>query len=116
MLNFGARPRAQEPVSGRWREALTVKVRCKAADGSRSKLLTLAAIDEGKGVSKASADLRFAAAVAWFGMNLHDSKYEGTYTLDGVIELDASSLGREPGAYRSEFVELARKVKELTEG
>jgi len=94
-------------------ETLMLKLRYKAPDGEKSKLLVLPVTDGGKSFSHASADFRFAAAVASFGMILRESKHKGNYTIDGVIELAASSLGHDESPYRTEFLALARKAKNL---
>ncbi|HUS91016.1 MAG TPA: VWA domain-containing protein [Phycisphaerae bacterium] len=94
-------------------ELLTLKLRYKEPDAEASKLLTLPIRDDGRGASAASADFRFAAAVASFGMLLRDSRHRGNATMDGVIELAAGSLGRDEGPYRREFLDLAGKAKQL---
>jgi len=100
-------------AAARGPEMLTVKLRYKEPDGRRSKLLTFPVRDDGRNIAKAPADLRFAAAVASFGMLLRGSQHKGNYTMDGVVELAASSLGRDESPYRAEFVALARKAKKL---
>jgi len=94
-------------------ETLTLKLRYKPPDGETSALLTFPVTDAGRRASQASADFRFAAAVASFGMLLRESKYAGNYTFDAVVELAASSLGPDPSPYRQEFVDLARTAGRL---
>jgi Ca-activated chloride channel family protein len=94
-------------------ETLTLKLRYKAPDGEKSKLLVFPVADDAKSFSDASADFRFAVAVAAFAMILRDCEHKGNYTIDGVIELAGSSLGNDESPYRIEFVELARKAKRL---
>jgi Ca-activated chloride channel family protein len=94
-------------------EMLTLKLRYKQPDGETSTLMTQRVVDAGTAINAASEDLRFAAAVACFGMLLRDSDYAGNYTLDAVEELAEASRGKDTGGYRKEFVELiqtARKV------
>jgi len=59
----------------------------------------------------ASEDMRFATAVAAFGMLLRDSKYSGSAKLDGVIAVAEKALGDDPHGYRLEFLDLARRAK-----
>jgi len=95
-------------------EALTVKLRYKRPDGDKSRLIERGVVDEGLGFDRASEDLRFAAAVAGFGMLLRDSPHRGNLTYESVLEEAGASLGRDPSGYRKEFVELVRKAKGLT--
>ncbi len=97
-------------------ELLTVKVRYKQPDGDKSTLLSRGVRDEGKTMSQASEDFRFAASVAAFGMVLCDSRYKGSYTLDAVAESASSSCGADKGGYRKEFVELIAKAKKIIAG
>jgi Ca-activated chloride channel family protein len=101
-------------------ELLFVKVRYKAPDGRRSHLLEhpLPARDLDRRLDQASTDLRFAAAVAAWGMILRDSEYAGAMTLEEVARLAAGSRGADPRGYRAEFVRLveatpARRGPEL---
>ena len=68
-------------------------------------------VDEGIEFSRASGDLKFAAAVAGFGMLLRDSKYKGTLTYDGVLEIAGQTLEDDPAGYRKEFMGLVRKAR-----
>ncbi len=54
-------------------EMLTVKLRYKKPESDKSELLERAVVDDGKQFANASADFKFAAAVAEFGMLLRDS-------------------------------------------
>ncbi len=63
---------------------------------------------------KTSADFRFAASVAGFGLSLRDSKYLGDYDMNKLIGLAKSGLGDDEGGYRAEFVRLVQVAKELT--
>jgi Ca-activated chloride channel family protein len=61
-----------------------------------------------------SSDIRFAAAVAAFGMLLRDSEHKGTATYEGVLELARAGQGQDPGGYRSEFLQLVETAQSLT--
>jgi Ca-activated chloride channel family protein len=97
-------------VSG---ELLTLKMRFKEPEGDLSRKLEWPVTDAGTSFSEATDDFRFAAAVASFGLELRGSKYRGNATLDATAEIAASSLGRDAGGYRTEFIELVRRAKEL---
>ena len=70
-------------------------------------------VDQGVDFGRASGDLKFAAAVAGFGMLLRDSKYKGTITFDGVLEIAGQTIEEDASGYRKEFSELVRKAREI---
>jgi Ca-activated chloride channel family protein len=92
------------------RELLTVKLRAKRPEGDTSALTEVPLADAGAGFDAASADLRFAAAVAAFGMILRDSEHKGTASLELVEEIGGTALGADAGGYRAEFLDLVRKA------
>jgi Ca-activated chloride channel family protein len=87
-------------------ELMTVKLRYKQPDASRSRLERIAVADPGS--HQGSANLRFTAAVAGFGMLLRDSEHRGDLGFDCVATLAGSALGEDPNGYRHEFVRLVR--------
>jgi Ca-activated chloride channel family protein len=95
-------------------ESMVVKLRYKPPAGDESRLIRVGLTDGGgDGVSRASDDLRFAAAVAGFGMLPRDSPHKGSLTYDAVLELASSASNRDPHGYRREFLTLARKARML---
>ncbi|MFM7290824.1 MAG: vWA domain-containing protein [Planctomycetia bacterium] len=98
------------------RELLTVKLRWKKPDGDESTLEETVLGERGGAFEQASGDLRFAAAVAAFGMILRDSGYKGEATLPLVARIAGGSLGRDAGGYRAEFLDLVRKAEALRGG
>lgn len=94
-------------------ELLTVKLRYKPPEGNTSTLLQFPVADEGKSFNETSKDYRFAAAVASFGMLLRESEYKGNTTYDAVQEIAQESVGSDEFGYRSEFLGLVQKAKEL---
>jgi len=103
-----AKPALDGPAS---RELLTVKLRWKQPEGDTSTLREVPLAEKGGAFDAASADLRFAAAVAAFGMILRDSPHKGTATLPFAAELAGSALGRDEGGYRAEFLDLVRRAE-----
>jgi Ca-activated chloride channel homolog len=95
------------------KELLTVKLRYKQPDGDASKLIETPVADTGATAERASADFKFASAVAAFGMLLRDSQYKGEATFASVRELAAASKGQDPGGYRAEFLALVEKAATL---
>ena len=57
--------------------------------------------------------MRFAQAVAAFGMKLRNSEYKGNVTLNMVLELLGEGFNFDPYGHRAEFAELVRKASEL---
>ncbi|MDE2975255.1 MAG: von Willebrand factor type A domain-containing protein [Gemmatimonadota bacterium] len=91
-------------------EMMYVKVRYKDRDGTTSRLLEHAVADRS---GTGSTDLRFAAAVAGFGMLLRDSDHAGTLTLDDVVKLAEKGKGGDPRGYRGEFIRLVEATRDL---
>jgi Ca-activated chloride channel homolog len=97
-------------------EMLTVKLRYKKPDGDRSELVERAAIDAGDNFENAAVDLKFAAAVAEFGMILRDSEYKGNGTFASVLTWAQEGKGSDANGYRAGFIELVRKAQALKRG
>jgi Ca-activated chloride channel family protein len=98
------------------RELLTVKLRWKRPDGDTSVLEEVPLVDRGGAFERASVDLRFASAVAAFGMILRGSDQKGDATLPMVAKIAAGALGPDRGGYRAEFLDLVRKAETLRDG
>ena len=94
-------------------EMVTVKLRHKKPDGETSELTERSFTDNGSKFENAPADLKFAAAVAEFGMILRDSQYKGKGTLGALIEWAMEGKGRDTAGYRAGFIEMARKAQTL---
>jgi Ca-activated chloride channel family protein len=98
------------------KEMLTIKLRFKRPDGDKSELLERAVVDDGKQFANASADFKFAAAVAEFGMLLRDSEFKGSGTLDAVLQWAQEGKSADTNGYRAGFLELVRKAQALKRG
>ena len=92
-------------------ELLTLKLRYKDPEGDKSKLIETAVKDANQTYAQASEDLRFAAAVAGFGLMLRESEFKGDLTLGAVLELAEASRTTDENGYRAEFVELVKKAR-----
>ena len=93
-------------------EICTVKLRYKEPDGQTSKLIEKTLRDEDVPVARMSADFKFAAAVASFGMLLRGSRYAGDASMSSVIALAQESAGSD--TKKLEFVSLARQAMGLS--
>jgi Ca-activated chloride channel family protein len=96
-------------------DLFTVKMRYKAPDVESSTRIEQTVRDEGHDDAAASEDLKFAAAVAEFGMLLRDSPHKGTATFGAAQELAEASIGTDAAGYRREFVQLIRTARKLAE-
>jgi Ca-activated chloride channel family protein len=106
--------RYQQPskTDSRGDELLTVAMRYKAPDGERSMLVTqpVRAADGRRG---ASESMRFASAVAGFGMLLRHSPNAGSLTWDDVLTLARGARGSDEDGYRADFIRLAEIARSL---
>jgi Ca-activated chloride channel family protein len=94
-------------------ETLIVRIRCKAPDGKTSREIERIAVDNGGAYAAASTDMRFAGAVAEFGMILGESSFRGKASIDHVIETASGARGADANGDRAEFVRLAETCKSL---
>jgi Ca-activated chloride channel family protein len=93
-------------------ELLTLKLRYKEPEAETSRLLTQAVIDETTPISRASENLRFAAAVAELGLLLRDSPFKSGASYEQAAQL-AASAGDDPEGYRTEFRALLTAAERL---
>jgi Ca-activated chloride channel family protein len=94
-------------------EILTVRLRYKDADATQSQGFELPVVDRDSEFVDATDDFQFAAAVAAYGMLLRKSAHAGNATFDSVREIAVNSAGLDPNGYRSEFVQLVERAREL---
>ncbi len=105
----------REGKAQRRANSFVVNLRYKKPNEDKSEPLVYPVVDDGVDFGRASGDLKFAAAVAGFGMLLRDSKYKGTITFDGVLEIAGTVSEGDQSGYRKEFMGLVRKAKEIRE-
>ena len=89
-------------------EIFTVNVRYKEPDEDESKLNSYVCTVDNYN-AKGSDNLRWAAAVASYGMYLKDSQYMGTTDKELVLDLAKSVAGWEDDDYKSEFISLVEE-------
>lgn len=88
-------------------ELLTVSLRYKAPNGDTSKLMSYP-VEADSYQKDMSPNLRFAAAVAEFGMVLRDSENRGNATYETVMQLAEPCVTMWSDGYRKEFLELVK--------
>lgn len=92
-------------------ELAMLRVRYKPAAGGDSRLIERPISQD---TTKASDDLRFAAAVAAFAQQLKgDGRYTGNMSLKDTAALARSARGDDPFGLRNEFVQLVELAQSL---
>jgi len=106
-LKYQQNPTQPRNSSNEW---MTVKFRYKKPDGNDSRLLQHSIGDNLVTIENASENLRFAAAVAEFGMVLNHSAYKQHSSYAEIISLANRALGKDENGYRKEFVSLVSRA------
>jgi len=96
-------------------ELLFLKLRYKSPKGGKSTLVRYPIGDDGRDFARATADFRFAASVAAFGMLLRGSKYSGQASWAKVLAWARPGVTPtlDPKGYRAEFMHLVGKASRL---
>ena len=84
-------------------ELLTVKFRYKKPDGDKSIEMVHITADD---VLEVSEDMKFASAVALFGMQIRESQFHNNSKTEDVIALAEAGRGKDKEGYRAEFIRL----------
>lgn len=93
--------------------AFNIDFRYKEPDSDVSQGLELDIFNNGNVFNAASADHRFAASAASFGLLLRDSEFKGNTDFDKIKDWARNSDNYDPYGYKSEFLELIEKAKDL---
>ncbi|NRR92629.1 von Willebrand factor type A domain-containing protein [Winogradskyella undariae] len=91
-------------------ELFTVKFRYKKPNEDKS--IEMVHVQDTK-IALASNDMKFASAVALFGMQLRNSKYFNGASTDKVIELAQNGRGDDVDGFRAEFIRLVKSYNNL---
>jgi Ca-activated chloride channel family protein len=102
-----------DPKAFKSKEILTVNLRYKAPDANKSRLIRHPLVDRAVSLNRASADFKFSAAVASFGMLLRESEFKGDASYERVLELARAGKGQDYHGYRAEFIQLVEKTRLL---
>lgn len=87
-------------------EWMMVKLRYKAPNGNKSKLLTASVLDQNIKWEDSSENFRFSAAVGGFAMVLRNSAYKGDLTLSKIAQWAKAARSKDEYGYRAEFIDL----------
>jgi len=92
-------------------ELFLLKLRYKEPEGDKSALIEIPVVQAPVSIESASADTRFVAAVAAFGMTLRNSPHKGVASLDMAQTLAGSALNNDEA--RKEFLDMIVTAKTL---
>lgn len=87
-------------------ELATIKFRYKKPNGDKSIEMVSTIASDSKSLNTASDDYKFTAAVAWFGLNLRDSKLVSNKSLVAIKKLAKEGLANDDEGYKAEFIRL----------
>ena len=111
LLNDPLRYGAATATEGAAAEVGFLRLRWKAPGEDTSTLVETPIT----GTEGASAETRFAAAIAGYGQLLQGSVYLGDWGWDQAIELAVQNRGEDPFGYRIEAVNLMRLAQSLSQ-
>lgn len=94
-------------------ELLTVSLRYKAPNGDKSKRINYP-VEADSFRKEMPWNLRFAAAVAEFGMVLRDSEKKGTADYESIMSLAEPCVTMWSDSYRKEFLELVQTAERIS--
>lgn len=63
-------------------------------------------------MANSSNDLKFSAAVAWFGLKLRDSKFVSNKSMSDIKKLAKEGLAYDDQGYRAECIRLMDAVNQ----
>lgn len=109
------REKKEVKLSGNTSDLLTVKLRYKQPDKSKSIYLDTVIKNESVSFKVTSENFRWSAAVASFGMILRDSDYKNEVSFKEVIKLAKGAKGEDEDGYRAEFIRLLETAELLAE-
>ena len=91
-----------------------VRLRYKLPDASESKLIKHTQRASRSKMASGSSEMRFAAAVAAFGLLLKKSEHKGSLSWRQLQRLAEDAVGQHPSKYRQEFLELVGIAAKLS--
>jgi Ca-activated chloride channel homolog len=107
----------QQPPANRSEsdELMQVKLRYKTPTGQKSQLISQPIADSTGTISTASANLKFASAVAMYGMMLRSSELKGDTNYASILDLAKQAKGEDQRGYRQAFIELVESSQKLSQ-
>ena len=105
----------QKVSKGTANEYAYLNLRYKEPNQSKSLLISQPIAVGSKPLASASADTRFALAVAAYGQQLKGGEYNGKMGWNEILNLAQSASQSDPYALRAEFVDLVKTAKSLSQ-
>lgn len=93
-------------------ELATIKFRYKKPDGDKSIEMIQVIDNKSVALDKASDDLKFSSAVAWFGLKLRDSKLIADKSSEEIVKLAKQGISNDGDGYKAEFIRLVETSKQ----
>ena len=78
---------------------------------TQSRLLNHTIGQGGNPISQSSENMRFAAAITCFGLQMKQSEYKGNSSKSMVLDLGKNAVSFDPNGFRTEFLELIKNVE-----
>mgnify|MGYP003574981945 CR=1 FL=1 len=104
--------RAPQTINGNYsNELATIKFRSKKPNEDKSTEIVEVISNTALKPEETSDDYKFAAAVAWFGLKLRDSKLISDKDAKHIINLAEQGLQNDPDGYKAEFIRLVKMVE-----
>ena len=105
---------AKQGSTAKTDEYAYINLRYKLPNAKHSKLLSHAVKAEPKALAQASADTRFAIAVAAYAQQLQGGQYNAAMDWAQIIDLAEQAKLSDPYGLRAEFIELAKIASSLS--
>ncbi len=96
-------------------EIATIKTRYKSPKDSTSIEFNKPVENKALPFSDANENFRFSTSVAMFGMILRESEFKQNSSYEQVLQIAKNSKGDDNENYRSEFVQLVKTAKSISE-
>jgi len=93
-------------------ELATIKFRYKKPDGDKSIEMVQVIDNKSVTMGKASDDMKFSTAVAWFGLKLRDSKLIADKSSEEIVKLAKQGNSNDAEGYKAEFIRLVETSKQ----
>jgi Ca-activated chloride channel family protein len=93
-------------------ELATIKFRYKKPDGDKSIEMIQVIENKSIAIEKASNDMKFSSAVAWFGLKLRDSKLITEKSSVEILKLARQGNSNDAEGYKAEFIRLVETAKQ----
>lgn len=93
-------------------ELATIKFRYKKPEGDKSTEMVQVIDNKSIALDKASDDLKFSSAVAWFGLKLRDSKLIADKSSEEIVKLAKQGVSNDGDGYKAEFIRLVETSKQ----